>query len=376
MTIPIFKTTIAILAILLGISSASASSTITLGQIGPFTVFPGPDAIEVNQGIKAYLAQANRLGVHGQKVGFFEADDRYNAATFEGELGKAMDRRPLALLSPIGSNAMKQVLDGKLLDSNDVVIVGVIPGAESFRTPGHPHLFHVRAGDRQQIQKIVRHCQSVGIKRLGVVYQDLAIGTSGTTVAQQEGQQIGIEVKAAMSAADGASLLAAGDKMMSQDAQGILVLGSPKFMAEGVAALRKAGYTRQLFVLSYVPVPLLIRTAGLDGARGVGISQTYPNPNGRTLPLVREFQAAMKASMPQLTEYTAFQLEGYLSARITVEALSRSGEKDLTPAALARSLRSMGRLDLGGFRIDFSKSNMGSDFVDIAVVGHRGQLIY
>ena len=56
-----------------------------------------------------------------------------------------MQRKPVALLLPLGSAALKRMLDDHLLDKNDVVILGAIPGAEAFRTPGHPRLFHIRS---------------------------------------------------------------------------------------------------------------------------------------------------------------------------------------------------------------------------------------
>ena len=126
---------------------------IVLGQVGPFTVIPVPDAPQINQGIKAYLAQANKDGgVRGRKLAFFELDDRYSAEGFAEQFNKAMERKPVALLSPIGSAALTHMLKDKLLDKGDVVIVNAIPGAESVRTPGHPRLFHLRAGDRLALQ--------------------------------------------------------------------------------------------------------------------------------------------------------------------------------------------------------------------------------
>jgi hypothetical protein len=129
-------------------------------------------------------------------------------------------------------------------------------------------------------------------------------------------------------------------------------------------------------VLSYVPAGLLVKLAGPEGARGVGIAETFPNPNGIVLPLQRDFQAAMKAAHPNLKRYSPFHLEGYLSARVVVEALRRSKERDITPAALERALHSAGELDMGGSRVDFSKGNIGSHWVDIGVVDVEGKIIY
>ena len=84
----------------------------------------------------------------------------------------------------------------------------------------------------------------------------------------------------------------------------------------------------------------------------------------------------MKAAFPQVAQYTSFHLEGYLSARTVVEAMRRSKEKDITPAAIQRALHAGGEYDFGGYRVDFSKGNLGSQWVDIGVVNHEGKLRY
>jgi branched-chain amino acid transport system substrate-binding protein len=142
-----------------------------------------------------------------------------------------------------------------------------------------------------------------------------------------------------------------------------------------IAALRAAGVRVHIYALSYLPVGLLVKVAGPVAARGVGIAQTYPNPMGRTMPLHREFQTAMRQVDPTLKAYSAFHLEGYLSARMTVEGLRRV-QGPVRPQALADALHRLGPVDMGGFRIDFSNGNVGSGYVDIGVVDARGQLVY
>ena len=113
-----------------------------------------------------------------------------------------------------------------------------------------------------------------------------------------------------------------------------------------------------------------------ESSRGVGLAQTYPNPMGVSLPLQREFQAAMKQSFPDVAvaSYTSFHLEGYISARVLAEAARRS--KDVTADSLAKTLRAMGEYDMGGFRVNFARNNVGSGFVDIGVINADGRLIY
>lgn len=367
---------------LLGISGflggplAVHAQEIVLGQVGPFTVLPVPDAIEVNQGIKACIAQINKSGgIQGRKLSLFELDDRYSADDFVARFTEAMQRKPVALISPIGSAAIKRMLDDKLLDKYDVVVMNAIPGAEALRNPGHPRLFHIRVGDKQQIEKLVNHARTLGITRLAVLHQDIPIGTSGMKVVTDEVARLkGLDVKGFQSTADLTAMTAASHELAKVDPQGVLVLGAPRFMADGVAQLRKAGVSQSIFVLSYVPPALIVKLAGSEAARGVGVAQAFPNPNGKTKALLREFQAAMKLSFPDLKDYTPFQLEGYVSTRIVGEALKRA--RDVRPESLAKALQTMGELDLDGYRVDFSKSNAGSRFVDIAVIDTEGRLRY
>lgn len=356
---------------------AQGKPDIVLGQLAPFTKLPVPQAPEINQGITAYLVQANKSGILGRKLSLFTLDDEYNGDKFVAQFRNAMAKSPVALINPIGSVALKRMLDEKLLDTADVVVMNAIPGAESLRRPGHPKFFHLRAGDKEQIEKIVSNAKAIGITRLSVLNNDQEVGLSGAKVALQEGSRIGgVQVRTVTAAGGAPGLAKAAGELAAQDPQGVVIIGVPNFVGDGLVAVRKAGIRQPVFVLSAVQPEFLVKVAGAEGARGVGIAQTYPNPNNNTLPVTRDFRAAMKQAYPDLTRYTPFQLEGYLSARTLGEALKRIKDKDVSGAALQRSLKSMGELDFGGFRVDFTASNVGSKFVDIAVIDREGKLRY
>jgi branched-chain amino acid transport system substrate-binding protein len=365
-----------------GVLLAAAQPTLTLaaegdivvGQVGPFTGIPVPDAPQLNQGIKACFAQINeRGGIGGRRIAFFEVDDTYSADGFVKAFGLAMQRRPVALLNPVGSAALKRMLDDKLLDQADVIVLNAIPGAEALRNPGHPKLFHIRAGDRQQIEKIVGHAVTLGVSEMAVLHQDIVIGTSGLAMAQAAAANNKLKVVPFQAKAEEASLIAVARDVVKSGVKAVLVVGAPRFMADGVAQLRLAGGGQFVFALSYAPAGLVAKVAG-PASRGVALSQTYPNPMGIASPLQREFQAAMKQSFPDVTGYTSFHLEGYISARVFAEAARRS--KEVTPDSVAKSLRAMGEYDMGGFRVNFARNNIGSGYVDIGVVNADGRLIY
>jgi len=347
---------------------------IVVGQIGPFTGMPAPDAVHLNQGIKAALAQINAAGgVNGRPLALFELDDGYKDEGFVRQFDEAMKRRPVALLAPVGTRSIQRMLEDKLLDRYDVAVLDAIPGAESLRNPGHPRLFHVRAGDRQQVEGIIRHAVTLGTARIAVVYQDVPIGKSGMAAATDVAAGLGVKLLPILQVADGAGQLAeAAGCVMASQPQCALLLGAPRFVADGVAALRHAGLGGLVYALSYAPAALIRQVAG-SAARGVALAQVCPNPNGATMALQRAFQSAMKAAGAS-GPYNAFHFEGYITACVLAEGLRRAQEP--TPAALVRSLRAMGEYDLGGYRVNFAKGNVGSSFVDIAIIDGSGQLVY
>ncbi len=359
------------------LSSMAQAQDIVVGQVGPFTGLPAPDAPQLNQGAKAYFAQLNKAGgINGRKVVFFELDDTYKPDGFVAAFEQAMQRKPVALISPVGSASLQRMFADKLLDKHDVVIMNAVPGAEPFRSPGHPRLFHVRAGDKQQIEKIVNHARTLGIVKLAVLHQDIPMGTGGVKVVADEAARLtGMEIKGFQSVFKPEDQAKAAQEVFNYNPQGVIVIGAPPFSAGGVAALRKAGVAQSIFILADTAPGMLAKVATPELARGVGISQIYPNPNGRTKTLVRDFQLAMQAAFPDVKNYAAFHMEGYLSARILGEALKRI-RGEISPAALAKSLQAMGEIDFDGYRIDFSKGNVGSRFVDIAVMDHEGRLRY
>lgn len=349
---------------------------IVVGQIGPFTVLPAPDALHINQGAQAYFDMVNAGGgVRGRKISFFKLDDKFNGDEFARQLEEASTRKPVALISPIGSAAMGKLLKEDLLDKYNFVIVNAIPGADVFRKPGHKHLFHIRASDGQQIDRILRHASTVGIRKMHVFHQDLAVGTSALAVAKELGVKYNVTVTGVQSKHEEATLQVGAKQVFSAIPDGVLVIGSPKFAADAIAQLRKAGMAGSIFTTGYMPASLLAKIAGDAEARGVGISQTYPNPNIRSQPLQRDFQEVMKQYAPDVKMYSSVHLEGYLSARVLVEGLKQAGS-NAGADRLAAALKNMGRQDFGGFIVDFSKGNSGSNFVDIGVVAAGGRLIY
>ena len=88
----------------------------------------------------------------------------------------------------------------------------------------------------------------------------------------------------------------------------------------------------------------------------------------------REFQQAWKAAGITL-EPSHLALEGYINARVFVEALRRAG-RNPTRNTFIDSLWNLKRYDLGGFEVNFSDSaKNASRFVELTMVSRDGRFI-
>ena len=105
----------------------------------------------------------------------------------------------------------------------------------------------------------------------------------------------------------------------------------------------------------------------------LAISQVVPFPSNSTMPLVREYQQAMKAA--GATEFSHLSLEGYINAKVAAEGLRRAG-KNLTRESLIASMQGIRSLDLGGMEVSFGKGGASaSRFVELTVINSQGRLV-
>jgi len=85
-------------------------------------------------------------------------------------------------------------------------------------------------------------------------------------------------------------------------------------------------------------------------AAGVVISQVVPYPWNSAMPVIAEYQAAMKKI--GATEFSYASLEGYVAAKVMVEGLKRAGPNP-TADSLQKGLESFKTLDIGGIAVSY-----------------------
>lgn len=354
---------------------AGGAPEIAIGHVAGYTGPVQKDAVELGAGAQVYLDSVNeRGGLDGRKLRILVADDEFkpdNTVRLIGDMrGKAV-----ALLPMTGSANGAALVKANVLE---IPLVGTIPSADIMREPFNRNIFHIRASDREQTERILEQLLTIGMNRIALMVPNNPFGDQSTKIADAYLASRNLKLAA------NAVYLLAGPKadvepgikaLAGKSYQAVLMFGPPKSIAELVKALRSRGETAQLYALSYADSKLIVKTANADAAHGVAISQVMPNVSNKTIPLVRQFHADYAKYAKSKDEPTYFMIEGYISARLIVEALRRT--KDASPDGVRRGLESLRAYDLGGYVVDFSPTkHQGSSFVDLSVIGGRGELIY
>lgn len=364
---------------LVGLSALPARADIVIAQVSPQDGYLGFYTRALAQGARAAIEAANAHGgvLGGQSLRFVQVDDagdpRLTAQAYESLAAK---EAPVAFLYQVGPASIVHLLEKRLLDKLQVPLLGTIPAVDPFRTPVRPYVFHLRRGDEPEIEAISRHLVTVGLKRLSVLYLDDPAGRGALPIVKREVAAAGgALVHTAPVQADpklGQDLI---DALRTQQVQAVLLF-MPADTAGGVVArLRDAVAGLPIYSVSYLDAASLVAAAGRGPARGVAISQAVPNPVRSNLPLVLAYRRDM-AKHQATAGLSPFTLEGYIAARVLIEAVKATRKPHPTGRDVQAALEHL-VLNLEGLPVNFRPdTHIGLNFIDMAVIGDDGLLRY
>lgn len=345
--------------------------TIVLGQSGPMS---GPAAelgIEFRIGAQLVFDKVNASGgINGRDIDLRTVDDVNDPARAEQNIVSMATNDPVfALFGVIGTPtpaAMRAIAEQR------VPLVGAYSGDRALREPFNKQVFNLRASYAEEIDKLVETLTVIGQKQIAVFYQDDDFGKA--SLAAVQAALAGRKLKAVALAAaprDSTALDAAVKTALAQKPDAVIMLNSYGPCAEFVKRAKKAGSPAQFYTISHASGKPLARALGGDGA-GLGITKVVPSPWNPGIPVVREYQKAM--GQASSTDYSFTSLEGFIAAKVMVEALKRmSGEP--TREKLIAALEGLRDFDLGGVQVSFSAANHSNakPFVDVAIIRKDGK---
>ena len=354
---------------------ASAAETgvdanfVTIGQSAALSGPAQELGNEMRLGAQTYFNLVNQAGgVFGRQIKLVSLDDGYEPDRAVANTKKLISEdKVFALFGYVGTPTSNAALP--IFTEAKVPFFGAFTGAESLRNPLNRYIFNIRASYFDETEKIIEQVTSVGGKNIAVFYQDDAYGKAGLAGVERALAKRSLKITSTGTIErNTVKVEAAVASLVPKQPDAIVMISAYKSIAAFVKAAKKAGYTGQFHNVSFVGSRALADELAAQG-HGVAISQVVPFPFTPSLPIVAEYQKALKASGSSQPSFTS--LEGFIAARVFVEGLKRAG-KDLTREKLITALESMNNVDIGGFNINFSpKSHNGSSFVELTMIGRN-----
>lgn len=340
----------------------------SIGLSGPVAAV-GQDIVA---GLTAAFASINQKGgVQGRRLELVTADDGFDPAR-AGENVAAFQRSAnvFALAGSLGTPQTAEII--KNLPAAPLPLMCPFSGAESLR-PHNRQVFHLRAGYRDEANKMVDQLTTLGMKRVAVFYQNDAFGKEGLAYIQEALQARDLKPVVTASIERGSLEVAKPvAEIMKADPQGIIAFVVTRPVAEFVKALRAAGGFQQVITISTNANEDFIKALG-NSARGVANTQVVPDPWNSGLTVVREYQQAMRQGGREQFSHTS--LEAFLCGKLIAEGLRRSS-RDVTREKFLAALEGMGAVDLGGYEVRYSpRSHIASAYVDVTVIGPNGKMM-
>lgn len=358
---------------LLGALSLSVQAEIVIGQSADIggTRKQGPDMVA---GAKAYFDTVNAQGgVRGQKIKLVVLDDGGKSDRAKANTDELITQHKAMVLFGYSNRVTAEV---GMAAANETRTVFFAPGSggETLRLVPSRYVFHVRAGYAAEYRKIVDTMAGTGVRSFGFV-----VNADDTKNSNRQALENALSIhglKASVTAAlprGDASFAEISEAVLKAKPDVLILAASGKSLPLLVKDLRSRGYGGRFATISFLISSL---PADLDvQAHGLIVTNVVPPPSRIADKLVSDARRDLQLMDPNV-QISSEHLEGYMSARVLVEGLRRATA--FNPEALVTALESMSQLNLSAkIHVGFSPNNHnGGNFVDIAIVGYDGRLIY
>jgi branched-chain amino acid transport system substrate-binding protein len=367
-------------AVLLSLFALAArAQDIVVAQVAPFSGGLAQYSKEISIGASAMFKGVNaRGGIKGQAIRLSVHDDHQDPPTTLALYDSiARAEHPVAFMYPIGPLSVAALLQGEIPQHLGIPLIGSVPAMDKLRTPVNPYVFNVGVGNDAELAKIVEHMTTIGIKSIGVVYWDEPSARDAVTFIEHEASARGARVMLKATVPAGTDRVDSALAASIKAGPGAIIAILPVTVTGVlVKKLRQEGNSTPVYGASYTESAMLAAAAGEKEARGVGVSQVVPNPFNASTPIVRDYQQAIRRYAPAGTRFSTVSLEGYIAARILVEAISNT-TGPINGATVRSALERLANVDLGGLPMSFGPGqHVALRYLDIGVVSQDGRLIY
>jgi len=340
------------------VSLGTAQESILLGSSAALTGHASFLGMEYVKGAQLYFNDINeRGGIRGRKIRFLTYDDQYDPAQTVINTDKLIEEdKVFALFNYVGTPTTVKILP--TVENKKVPLIGMFTGANALRDPVKKYVFNIRASYYQEEKAFIKGIvEDLKMDRVAVLYQDDAYGWDGLEGAHLALAEYGLKTVATASYERGTLDVENALKIISAaDPQAVVMIGTYSPMAKFIKLAKAQGFRPLFQNVSFVGPEMLSQELGSDG-NGVIVTQVVPPPYEKNLLIgVDEYTKLLKKYYPDSLP-TFGSLEGFLNAKIVIEAIDRVGE-NMDREKLIEALESIKNYSLGiASPVSFSNTN-------------------
>ncbi|MEP5421060.1 MAG: ABC transporter substrate-binding protein, partial [Roseibium sp.] len=298
-------------------------------------------------------------------------DDGYEPDRSIAQVNKLIkEDKVFSLIGPVGTPTSKATQP--IATAAKVPFVGPFTGAGFLRDPAHGNIVNVRATYGAETEAWIQHLHDdLKLDKIAILYQDDGFGRVGLA-----GVNAALEKRGMSLVAEGTyqrnttAVKSALLEIRKAKPQAVVMVGAYKPIAEFIKLARKVKMDAKFVNISFVGSKALSAELG-DAGEGVIVSQVVPFPWDDSIPMVKAYQAALKAIDPA-AEPGFVTLEGYVVGKLAVMGLENAG-KDVTRENFLNAFWSTGAFDLGGVTLTFGPGDsQGMDDVFMTSIQKDG----
>ncbi|MCJ7601326.1 MAG: ABC transporter substrate-binding protein, partial [Desulfobulbaceae bacterium] len=335
-----------------------SDSGILVGTSLPLTGHASYLGLGIVTGMNAYFRHVNSQGgIHGRKIKCVAYDDDYNPPLMITNVKRLIDKdRVFALIGLVGTPTTLTVVEQ--CEKQKIPLLFPFTGAIELRQPVKNYILNLRPSYWDEGAAAVDYFLKQGKRRIAVFYQNDAYGFNGRDGVERR------LIKYDLGLAGEASYIRGESDVVNQvqeikksNPDVIVMIGTADPCAAFILEAVRQGMKDVLFSnVSFVGGHELAKRLP-DCKATVFVTQVFPSVSDTSLPAVREYRQLLQTFFPA-TEPDQVSLEGFLNAKLFVEALIRSGADDPERERLVRTIEDMHEFDIGiGEKVNFSRTD-------------------
>lgn len=345
--------------------SAPSGRPLIVGQSVPLTGAASEIGLAYAGGAKLYLSNFNSRADSPVRIEVRQLDDGYSGERAAANATKLLAEGAELLFGFVGTAS--SAAGAAVAKQQGAVFLAPFAAPDSLREPSQGHVFMVRPSMANEAFKIVQHCATLGLTRIAVVGEDDAMGRAGLEAVNKAIVELKLPPLAASAfmPSNSRQVGAAVATIKAAQPQAIIQAALFQSTAAFIQQMRKTGYIGTFLNFSAVGINPLYTALGND-IGGVVVAQVVPPPRSMSVPVVREYTAAIENS-DESPSYES--LEGFIAAKVLAEAVRRGGRGP----ELQKTLTAMRSYDVGGLWLNLRarpRENMASiDLISITADG-------